>query len=144
MQLTIREAIPADYWAIHSLIANELGYDQTDYNKLCARLDLMNADTNLSTIVAVAEEKVVGFVGLRKGLAYNIDGEYMQVTALAVRKELQNKGIGSRLMKWTENYALSIGIHNIVLTSRLHRTGAHAFYESNGYVKKSYGYKKDL
>jgi len=144
MQLTLREAVPDDYRAIHSLIANELGYNQTDFSKLCARLDLMNADNNLLTIVAVVEEKVVGFVGLCKGIAYNIDGEYMQVSALAVEKALQNKGIGSRLMKWAESYASNNGIENIVLTSRLHRTGAHAFYERNGYVIKSYGFKKDL
>ena len=144
MQLTIREAVSDDYSAIHSLIVNELGYPQTDYNKLCARLDLMNADPDLLTAVAVVEGKVAGFVGLCRGIAYNVDGEYMQVTALAVLKELQNKGIGSRLIKWAENFASNNGIHNIVLTSRFHRTEAHAFYESNGYVKKSFGFKKDL
>ena len=144
MQLTIREARPDDYGAIHSLIANELGYEQTDFGKLCVRLGKMDADPDLLTVVAVAEGKVVGFIGLCRGLAYNIDGEYMQISALAVSTELQNKGIGTRLMKWAEDYAENSGIRNIVLTSRLHRTAAHAFYESIGYSKKSYGFKKDL
>jgi len=144
MQLTIREAVPDDYSVIYSLVVSELGYAQTDYGKFCTRLDIMNADVNLSTIVAAVEGKVAGFIGLSKGIAYNIDGEYMQVSALAVSKEHQRKGIGSRLTKWAENFAVSNGITTIVLTSRLHRTDAHAFYESNGYVKKSYGFKKDL
>ena len=136
--------MPDDYGAIHSLIANELGYEQTDFGKLCIRLGKMDADPALLTVVAVAEGKVVGFIGLCRGLAYNIDEEYMQVSALAVPTELQNKGIGTKLLKWAEDYAENNGVRNIVLTSRLHRTDAHAFYERNGYSIKSYGFKKDL
>ena len=81
---------------------------------------------------------------MQRGLAYNVVGEYIQITALAVLNDLQNKGIGGQLLKWAEEYAFNNDIHRIVLTSRSHRTGAHAFYKSNGYVMKSYGFKKEL
>ena len=144
MQLTIRKAEPDDYLSIHALICNELGYAQTDYDKLCSRLEIMGSDSKYTTTVAESDGRVVGFIGLCRCIVYNVDGEYMQITALAVLEELQNKGVGSQLLRWAEDYALSVGVKNVVLTSRFHRTAAHAFYEGNGYEKKSYAFKKDL
>jgi len=142
--ITIQEAESKHYSSIHGLIINELGYDQLDFEELIIRLELMKADDKYLTVVAEMEGRVVGFVGLYKGIAYNIDGEYLQISALAVLKDRQNKGIGKRILKWVEEYAANNDIQNIVLTSRLHRTDAHAFYEKNGYEKKSYGFKKYL
>ena len=138
------EAGQEDYLTIHSLVVNELGYDEIDYENLCVRMELMNADDKYTTFVAKVDGNVVGFIGLFRGIAYNIIGEYMQISAMAVSKALQNMGIGTQLIKYAENYAKMYGIHRIVLTSRLHRTNAHRFYEGNGYEIKSHGYKKDI
>ena len=144
MELIIREALPCDYLAIHSLITNELGYEQIDFEKLCVRLNIMRMESNYSTIVAEFENDIVGFIGMSRGLAYNVDGEYIQISALAVRNDMQNIGIGSQLLKWIEDYAIRNDIKSLILTSRFHRTNAHSFYEHMGYTKKSYAFIKDL
>ncbi|WP_268894989.1 GNAT family N-acetyltransferase [Paenibacillus albilobatus] len=61
---------------------------------------------------------------------------------LAVKKELQNSGIGTKLLKHTENYAKEMGISSIILCSGFKRTDAHAFYVHNGYDKVSYCFDK--
>jgi len=144
MNVCIREFCPDDYSSIAGLVKNELGYPQVDANKLYARLEAMKADGKYKTFVAEAEGRVVGFIGIFIGIAYNYDEEVIQISAMAVLKELQNKGIGSQLIKWVELFAIANNMHIIKLTSRLHRAEAHAFYESNGYIKKSYGYSKDV
>ena len=144
MQISIREARPDDYHAIGELIKNELGYSQIDVEKLYIRLDKMKADDAHMTVVAESDGEIVGFIGTHRGLAYNVETEYLQIFSMAVRKELQNKGIGSQLIKWAENYAVENNMERIILTSRLHRTEAHAFYEGNGFIKKSYGFMKEF
>ena len=144
MQISIREANTGDYHAIGELIKNELGYPQIDVEKLYIRLDKMKADDAHMTVVAESNGETVGFIGTHKGLAYNVETEYLQIFAMAVRKELQNKGIGSQLMKWAEDYAIKNDLERIILTSRLHRVEAHAFYEGNGFIKKSYGFMKEF
>jgi len=144
MKLSIREAMSGDYKPIHGMIENELGYRLLNFEKLCARLDRMKKDDRHLTIVAEADGRTVGFIGIYRGLAYNYEGEYIQVLALAVTKEMQRKGIGALLTRWAEDYAVANDIHTIVLTSRLQREDAHAFYESKGYIKRSYGFYKEL
>jgi len=144
MRLDIRQARTEDNMPIFELIKNELGYPQVDYKKLCARLENIEADARHLTVIAEADGQVAGFIGIYIGIAYNYDNEFIQITALAVRKDLQNRGIGSGLLKWVEDYAAKNNIQILKLTSRLHRVEAHAFYERNNYEKKSYGYSKEI
>jgi GNAT superfamily N-acetyltransferase len=63
------------------------------------------------------------------------------VQAFVVKNEYQNKGIGTKLLKYTEDYARVNGIIGVGLQSGAQRTAAHAFYEHNGYAKSHYFYK---
>ena len=144
MKINIRTATPEDYPAIASLIKNELGYPLVDEPKLYARLDAMRLSDSHVTAVAVLEDRVIGFVGFFKGMAYNYDDDYIQILAIATLSDLQNKGVGSQLLRWVEDYALDNNAHIIKLTSRLKRTEAHLFYESNGFTRISYGFSKEV
>lgn len=143
MQIIIREVREDDYLSIGNLIKNELGYNDLNFVRLFDRLQIMKSDDKYMTVIAEYESKVVGFIGFYRGIAYNFDGEFIQIIALAVSYEHQNKGIGSKLLKWVEDYAIKHGIRSFGVNSGLQRTDAHAFYEHNGYLKKSYGFIKD-
>lgn len=67
---------------------------------------------------------------------------YLHIQGLAVKKELQHSGIGTKLLRHTENYAKEIGISSIILYSGFKRTDAHAFYVHNGFDKDSYCFDK--
>lgn len=102
----------------------------------------MNNDGNYKTFVALFENDVVGFVTIVQALSVGVPIGYFHIQALAVKKEFQHGGIGTKLLRYTETYAKEIGISSIILCSGFKRTDAHAFYEHNGYDKDSYCFDK--
>lgn len=143
MTIAIREAATADYPAIYDLIQNELGYQDLDQAKFFQRMERIAEDVNYVTIAAELDGSIVGFLGLRRGIAYNLDGEYIQIIALAVSKQKQGHGIGTRLLAWAEAYGRKNGAVKFTLNSNMRRTDAHQFYERNGYQKSSFAFYKD-
>lgn len=144
MEILVRTLERNDYKAVCDLISNELGYNNLSVESTFKRLETIQNRKDYQTFVAVHNNKVIGFIGLYKGIAFNIDGEYIQIIALAVNKEYQNKGIGTQLLVKAEQYAKDKNIVSLGLNSGLHREEAHIFYEHRGYVKKSYSFKKSL
>ena len=111
---------------------------------LVKRLENFSNSDDWETFVAVVEDEIVGFIGVVKGIAYNIEGYYSQIMALAVSEKTRHHGIGSALVKRAEEWSLSYGITDIAVNSSMRRLDAHAFYEDLGYTKKSFSFKKTI
>jgi len=144
INLLIRKIESSDYHAVASLIRNELGYCDLDLDKFIRRMDLMKTDLLYTTFVAQKADQIIGFIGLHKGIAYEIDGEYLRIIALAISQEYQGQGFGTELLKYVENFAIQLGVSSIALNSGLKRSEAHAFYEKNGFIKRSFGFSKNI
>lgn len=144
MEILIRNLLADDYEAICNLIENELGYWNLNHDNVIKQLDAIQSRKDYQTYVAVNENNVIGFIGLNRGIAFNIYGEYLQIIALAVNKKYQYKGVGTLLLKKVEQYAENENIITIGLNSGLHREKTHAFYEKRGYIKKGYSFQKSL
>ena len=140
----VREAIEPDYQAVIRLMKNELGYPALDEAEAFKRLEYFKNSEDWVTLVAVVDEVVAGFIGVKKGIAYNIDGYYSQIAALAVSEKKRRCGIGAALVKKAEEWSLSYGITGVQVSSDMRRLDAHAFYEDLGYIKKSFSFKKVL
>ena len=140
--MQIREANVSDYSAICSLINSELGYPNVSIDDLSSRMESMELDGNYQTCVAVLDGTVVGFIGTVQCIAHEISGFYLRISAMAVSKEHQNRGIGSSLLRHVEASANKRGITTFAVNSGLQRENAHIFYERNGYTKSSYGFWK--
>jgi len=132
-----------DISAIRDILENDLGYN-CELDKLNTRVDEMMKRGNYQIFVACDGDKVVGYIGCVSYLAFELDNEGMKIIALAVSKEYRRKGIGTELLKTAEQWAKENNIEVILLNSGLPREDAHAFYESQGYFKKSYGFTKRL
>lgn len=143
MALVIREAEIKDFTDIIGLIKNELGYDGMS-SDIYDRIMRIYEDDNYSVFVADMDGRVIGFVGIMRGLAFEMDGEYVRIISLAVKREYQKRGIGTRLAEKAEDYGYEIGASNIVITSGLRRSDAHLFYGNMGYAKKGYSFIKIL
>ncbi|MBQ7120863.1 MAG: GNAT family N-acetyltransferase [Clostridia bacterium] len=132
-----------DISAVRDILENDLGYN-CELDKLNSRINEMMKRGNYQIFVAYDGEKVVGFIGCVNYLAFELENEGMKIIALAVSKEYRRKGIGTQLLKTTEQWAKENNIEVILLNSGLPREDAHAFYESQDYFKKSYGFIKKI
>ncbi len=132
-----------DIYAIRDILENDLGYS-CDVGNLFERIEEMIKRGNYQIFVACDSNNVVGFIGCVSYLAFELENEGMKIIALAVSKEYRRKGIGTQLMKTAEQWAKDNNIEVILLNSGLPRENAHAFYESQGYFKKSYGFIKRI
>ena len=132
-----------DISAIRDILENDLGYN-CKLDKLNDRIDEMLKRGNYQIFVACDGDKVVGYIGCVSYLAFELENEGMKIIALAVSKEYRRKGIGTELLKTAEQWAKENNIEVILLNSGLPREDAHAFYESQGYFKKSYGFIKRI
>lgn len=132
-----------DISAVRDILENDLGYN-CELDKLNSRINEMMKRGNYQIFVACDGEKVVGFIGCVNYLAFELENEGMKIIALAVSKEYRRKGISTQLLKTTEQWAKENNIEVILLNSGLPREDAHAFYESQDYFKKSYGFIKKI
>lgn len=142
--MIIREAEEQDFSAICTLMKNELGYSDLNDAKTINRLRYFKDNNDWVTYVAVGRGEIMGFIGVMKSLAYNIEGYYSQIMALAISEKAQRKGIGTKLVQKAEEWSVANGIDDIGVNSSIKRIGAHAFYEKNAYTKKSFSFKKVL
>ena len=132
-----------DISAIRDILENDLGY-KCELDRLNRRINEMLKRGNYQIFVACDGDKVVGYIGCVSYLAFELENEGMKIIALAVSKEYRRKGIGTQLLKTAEQWATENNIEVILLNSGLPREDAHAFYESQGYFKKSYGFIKRI
>lgn len=132
-----------DISAIRDILENDLGYN-CELDKLNNRINEMLKRGNYQIFVVCDGDKVVGFIGCVSYLAFELENEGMKIIALAVSKEYRRKGIGTQLLKTAEQWAKENNIEVILLNSGLPREDAHVFYESQGYLKKSYGFIKKI
>lgn len=144
MSTQIRAAVDGDFPDICTLVNNELGYPNVQLSDFMDRMKAMAQDDNYRIFVALLDNEIVGFIGTVQGIAFEVDGGFLRIIALAVAKKHQHKGIGSLLLKHVENFARLNGISALALNSGFHRLESHAFYENNGFSKRSYGFSKDI
>ena len=142
--LCVREAVSQDFHSICELMKNELGYPDLDEADALKRLEYFSGSDDWETFVAVLDDEIVGFIGVKRILAYNIKGYNAEIMALAVSEKTRQHGIGTALIRKAEEWALSHDIAKICLHSNMRRLGAHAFYEKNGYEKASLWFVKPL
>ena len=144
MTTEIRTIQQTDFTDLVELMS-ELGYPTT-LEELTKRLDLLQKHVDYEALVVVKNNQVIGFAGVCKALAFEFTGLYVRITAFVVSSKQRKQGIGTKLLKACEEWAIQQGAVAITLNSgnREERQAAHTFYKSNGYVGKSTGFSKNI
>jgi len=142
MKVIIREIQEKDYLLLLPLWNQFGGYANAE--NIAPHYARIRDNECYKTFVALIEDEVVGFISSVQWYGIGIEGSYMMITGIAVREENRNKGIGTLLIQHMESYAKEKGTFHIHLNSGFNRTAAHAFYESNGFDKGSYGFGKTI
>ena len=141
--MEIREFRQSDISGICRLIGNELGYD-VSVSELDFRIGQMMKEKHYHILIAEHDSRIAGFCGLQTSLAFEVPGRIMRIIALAVDAEYQREGLGARLLREAEEYGRKNRISLILVNSGLQRTGAHQFYEKQGFFKKGYSFCKRI
>jgi ribosomal protein S18 acetylase RimI-like enzyme len=137
----IRDASPHDASDLANLVT-ELGYG-VETKELWSRIEKMPPGF-YRTLVAVEEDKVVGFIGLLTLPVYEHSRPIGWILALCVSVDQRDKGIGKSLIDAAESHYREEGVTDVRLNSGLQRDKAHGFYEKMGFDKSGYRFKKKL
>jgi GNAT superfamily N-acetyltransferase len=96
-------------------------------------------------LVAVVDNEVVGICQLIVFPHLQHTGGWCaELESVHVRSDLRGHGIGAKLLAASEELARREGCYRVQLTSRHVRHDAHRFYEAQGFVATSQGFKKLL
>jgi GNAT superfamily N-acetyltransferase len=139
--INVRQPTSADAPALSGLLG-ELGYPAPPA-ELAQRLTAL-VQSGAVVYVAEVNGSVVGVITGHALHTINSTPRIAQLTALVVRESARGRGVGRRLVKEIEHWAITRGAAKISLTSALHRADAHAFYEGLGYTRSGVRLTKEL
>ena len=131
----IRRANPDDAAEIAECLA-ELGYGTTA-TLVVEKLRRAAHSAIDAVFVATAGEgkRIVGVASIHVLPLFHASGNLARLTALAVRRDSQRRGVGGALLTAAEEFAWASDCRRIEITSGDHRPEAHAFYRRLGYLE---------
>jgi len=141
-ELMIRKAVPEDAEQIAGLL-QELGYPNTATFAGSKIMELSRSD-NDRLLVAEEDSAVIGVGHLHVCELFHEPGSLGRIMAIVVRDSHRRSGVGRLLLNTIEAVAREAGCTKMEITSGVHRDGAHAFYESLGYIEKPRRFVKVL
>jgi len=144
MEFIIREIEERDYPCVLKIWNYELGNHYFTDENIGLHHDKFNKNENYKAFVAELEDCVVGIIYIMQYAPWGTESEQFWIQGIGVKDGLRNKGIGTKLLKYVEEYGKEKGIGHITLNTGFKRTDAHRFYERNGYSSGSYCYGKNF
>jgi len=140
----IRPVTPADAVGVAPLLG-QLGYP-TEAAELAVRLERADSGTADPAWVALDEDsaEVVGFAAAHTYAPYELAGPVSELTAIVVDERARRTGVGEALVATFEAWSRARGCVRMSLSTALHRTGAHRFYEELGYEQLARRYEKSI
>ena len=144
MKIFIREIEERDYPVVLEIWNNVLGNRNFTAENIGWHHDRFRGNENYKAFVAEVEDNVVGIIYIMQYAPWAVEGEQFWIQGIAVKDDMQGKGIGTKLLEHIEKYGKEIGVEYITLNTGFKRTAAHAFYERNGYSSGNYCFGKEL
>jgi len=138
----VRSAVPSDAAALSDLF-DALGYD-APAAAIPDRLARLMANDWATALVAEERDVVVGLATGHVLPVLHHTGQIGRLTTLVVAPSARGRGVGRQLVEAIEAWARAKGCAKIAVTTALHRSGAHAFYERLGYEHTGRRYHKAL
>lgn len=129
--LSVRTAVAGDAPQIAHLLG-ELGYPATEAFALDRLTFLADRPDDAVFVVDCAGE-LAGFLSFHISPLFHAAGNMGRITAMAVGRQFQRRGVGRQLVAAAEQFAWTHGCLRIEVTSGDHRLDAHAFYEAMGF-----------
>jgi N-acetylglutamate synthase-like GNAT family acetyltransferase len=130
MDITIRSAQKEDCSGITEL-TNQLGYPST-FEKICEIMDLVLVHDDHQVYIAEKENKIIGYIHLIQSMRIG-SNPFVEIAAFIIDESARHIGVGSSLIKETENWTSSLGLKDIRIRSNIIRQDAHNFFQNRGF-----------
>jgi GNAT superfamily N-acetyltransferase len=147
MAITVREATPADWPAVSSLLA-ELGRPDVrgdeDEPWHGGRFGDYLSRPDTVALVADLDGRVVGFADLEFRQRLNFRTPQAWIPDLIVSETARSKGAGAALIARAEELSRERGCWSLTLESATWRKDAHRFYLREGFADSAYSFSKSL
>lgn len=142
--MTVSKATINDSTSLAEIIGSALGY-AVSVTELTKRIEEILQRSDHLLLVAIEDSAVVGFCHGYLRLLTEV-AKAIEIGGLAVAEEHRGKGVAKQLVLGIEAWASSLGCNQVVLSSNVIRTNAHAFYEHLGYtkIKQQFAFEKLL
>jgi GNAT superfamily N-acetyltransferase len=134
----VRPAEPDDADAIARLVTG-IGYP-TGAEEMRSRLTAILSRPDNHTAVALAEEEVVGFIGMQVAFGYERSDPHVRILAMSTDPLHRGRGVGAALIVEAERFARSHQAGMLVVNSGLDREATHRFYAGRGFQRLSFGF----
>ena len=139
----IRDAVADDAAQLAPLF-DTLGYPAAPSTITERLADLLTQDPSARVLVAERERMVVGFATLHATPVLHRPTRVGRITALAVVRSEQGRGVGRALVHAAEAYFVERGLSRVEVTSGPLHAEAHAFYRHLGYEDQGIRFAKIL
>jgi N-acetylglutamate synthase-like GNAT family acetyltransferase len=130
MDITIRPAEKEDCSGINQL-TNQLGYSSS-FEKICEIMDLVLAHNDHQVYIAEKDKAIVGYIHLIHSMRIG-SNPFVEIAAFIIDESTRSIGVGSSLIKETENWASGLGLKDIRIRSNIIRQEAHKFFQNRGF-----------
>lgn len=140
MEIKYQNTIDEKFEELLTLLEESFGVVATK-----ERIVELFADSSIYPLIALVEDRIVGYVQIRKTKDYLEDTDRFWLSYVCVKKEYQRKGIATAMLQEVERLALEENVSTIDFTSGYDRKEAHGCYLKNGYqIRKSALFRKEL
>ncbi|SDS73145.1 Ribosomal protein S18 acetylase RimI [Paenibacillaceae bacterium GAS479] len=142
--INIRSYQSSDLEFITELMT-DLGYPSS-IQAMETRMRSIELNPDYYTFVAIVDGFIVGMIGIRELLNYEISAHVTQISLMVIKKDYQKRGIGTALLLFIEDWARQKGSNILYLTSGIKedRVNAHKFYKKLGFEITGYRFTKDI
>ena len=130
--VTIRDASAGDAEPIARL-SGQLGYPEQG-GRLGKRLSALLGSSLDAVYVAEVDGSVVGWIHVFASVRIE-SAARAEIGGLVVDEAYRGKGIGERLVREVETWAIQHGLAHIRVRTRATRTEAHGFYAREGFER---------
>ena len=145
MAFVFRPLVLAQDLAAICQLTAQLGYP-ADSNQIYQRFARIQQEPNYDCYVMQYHQKVIAYIGLIEQWSWQADQPQLLIQAFVVDAAYRAQGIGRLMLQKVEQIAAERHIQVIKLYSgnRPERMAAHQFYQNQGFIIESLGFKKIL
>lgn len=136
-EMAVRSDLSALCELLSILFAQEVEFQPNKEAQEKGLLALIDAPENGHVLIAREEGKIIGMVCVLYTISTALGARVAFLEDMIVAPEGRGKNVGSELLAYALDFAKGQGCQRITLLTDQDNTGAHRFYEKQGFTRST-------